>query len=181
MPDLCELIRRSPQFGVPKLNLFLANRVSGPSQVNLNLGDPNAGRTRIESANRSFQANRRKTLNFFFFWVLICANRFAPITHIRRRPDYSSNLCPPKTFAIWLFYGGGGVGPSSCCFIAFFLLFYIIAPKHPPKSHMANAFGRHWLPLHQKNLHAPFLLFELISPRLTLTLFNCVRINSSLV
>ena len=28
------------------------------------------------------------------------------VTYARRQPDYSSNLCPPKTFAIWLFLGG---------------------------------------------------------------------------
>ena len=44
---------------------------------------------------------------------------------IRRQPDYSSNLCPPKTFAIWLF--GECFGPPSCCFS------YIKGWKHPPK------------------------------------------------
>ena len=37
------------------------------------------------------------------------------------------------------------------------------------------------LPLQQKNLHAPFLFSKLISPKLTLTLFNFVRINFALV
>ena len=32
-------------------------------------------------------------------------SRNALITTIRRPPDYSSNLCPPKLFAIWLFRG----------------------------------------------------------------------------
>ena len=47
--------------------------------------------------------------------------------HSRRPPDCSSNLCPPKTFAIWLFKGG--------VFWAFFLLFFLQkkGPKHPPK------------------------------------------------
>ena len=45
----------------------------------------------------------------------------------RQPPDYSSNLCPPKTFAIWLF--GECFGPPSCCFV----VSYIKGPPPPPK------------------------------------------------
>ena len=44
---------------------------------------------------------------------------------LRRPPDYSSNLCPPKTFAIRLF---------RACFGPFIQ----DGPWHPPKSHIAN-------------------------------------------
>ena len=58
-------------------------------------------------------------------------------TQIRWPPDYSSNLCPPKTSAIWFF---GGV----------FWAFCIRkqqegGPKHPPKNHIANVSGGHRL------------------------------------
>ena len=42
-----------------------------------------------------------------------------------RPPDYSSNVCPPKAFAIWLFEGC--FGPPSSWFS------YIQRPKTPPK------------------------------------------------
>ena len=57
------------------------------------------------------------------------------ISHISRRPpDYSSNLCPPKTFAIWLF--GGCFGHPSCCFSC------IKGPKHPLKKSYSKSFRR---------------------------------------
>ena len=37
---------------------------------------------------------------------------FRSCPYHRRPPDYSSNLCPTETFAIWLF--GGCFGPPSC-------------------------------------------------------------------
>ena len=43
----------------------------------------------------------------------------------RRRPDYSSNLCPPKIWSIWLFRGC--FGPASCSFSC------RKGPKTPPK------------------------------------------------
>ena len=57
------------------------------------------------------------------------AMRFA-MKNGRRPPDYSSNLCPPKTFVFDFF--GGCFGPLSCCFSS------IKGPKHPLKSHTAN-------------------------------------------
>ena len=45
--------------------------------------------------------------------------------NVRRPPDCSSNLCPPKNFAIWLL--GGLVWASSL------LLSYVKGPKHPLK------------------------------------------------
>ena len=55
----------------------------------------------------------------------------------RRPPDYSSNLCPPETFAIWFF--GGCFGPPSCCFLI------QKAQKTPPKNHIADVLGGHRL------------------------------------
>ena len=68
---------------------------------------------------------------FFCFWarfVLIWFSFSLPISIrgskslarptfclFRRPPDYPSNLCPPKTFAIWFFWGC--FGPPSCCFL----------------------------------------------------------------
>ena len=54
---------------------------------------------------------------------------------IRRPPDYSSNLCPPQTFAIWLF--GGCLGAS-------FLLFSYIkkGPKHPLRKSYSRCLRR---------------------------------------
>ena len=55
----------------------------------------------------------------------------------RRPPDYSSNLCPPKTFAIWHFFGG---------VLGLFLEKQQEGgPKYPPKSYMANVLGGHRL------------------------------------
>ena len=56
------------------------------------------------------------------------------IGNARRAPDYSSNLCPPKTFAILPFRAG--LGPPSCCFS------YIKGPKHPLKKSYSRRFGR---------------------------------------
>ena len=50
----------------------------------------------------------------------------------RRPPDCSSNLCLPKTFAVWLFRGC--LGPPSCCF------FYIRGPNHPLKKSYSKCF-----------------------------------------
>ena len=59
---------------------------------------------------------------------------FQPLLKVRRPPDYSSNLCPPKTFAIWLL--GGCLGLPSCCFSA------IKGPKHPLKKSYSKIFRR---------------------------------------
>ena len=57
-------------------------------------------------------------------------------TVIGRLPDYSSNLCPPKRFAMTF----------SGVFWASFLLFFLYkSPKHPLKSHIANVLGGHRL------------------------------------
>ena len=58
------------------------------------------------------------------FWIArfsIQSRRISATT--RGPPDYSSNLCPPRTFAIWLL--GGCFGPPSCCFS------YIKGPNRP--------------------------------------------------
>ena len=53
---------------------------------------------------------------------------------LRRPPDYSPNLCPPKTLAMWLF--GGCFGPPSCCFS------YIEGPRHPLQKSYSKCFRR---------------------------------------
>ena len=56
----------------------------------------------------------------------------------RRPPDYSSNLCPPKTFAIYAFLGGVFELPS-CCFLL------EKAQNTPQKCHIENVLGGHRL------------------------------------
>ena len=54
---------------------------------------------------------------------------YLPICFLFRPQDWSSNLCPPKTLAMW--FSAGCFGPPSCCFL------FKKRPKAPPqKSHI---------------------------------------------
>ena len=53
-----------------------------------------------------------------------------------RPPDCSSNLCPPKIFAIWLFWGGGVLGLVPVVFLI------NRRPKTPPEKSYSKCFRR---------------------------------------
>ena len=57
--------------------------------------------------------------------------------YCRRRPDYSSNLCPPKIWSIWLFQGV--FWDCSCSFSC------RKGPKTPLKNHIDHILGGHRL------------------------------------
>ena len=70
-------------------------------------------------------------LNSFHVWTILPAKC---TTKSRRPPDYSSNLCPPETFAIWPFVGC--FGPLSCCFS------YTKGPNDPLKKSYSKCLRR---------------------------------------
>ena len=80
--------------------------------------------------------NRQKSGLFWaspFTMHLVCTlSRIMKKT--RRAPDYSSNLCPPKIWSIWLFEGR-----SWACFLFFFLY---KRPKNTPKKSDRSYFRR---------------------------------------
>ena len=69
-----------------------------------------------------------------FNWA--CKKLWCPIpSKNRRRPDYSSNLCPPKIWSIWLFWGFL-LGPLPVLFLV------EKAQKHPLKKSYRSYFRR---------------------------------------
>ena len=94
--------------------------------------------TQIQHLSFSTPRTTLSTLQKHYVLNGKCPFLMQAILHIWRKPtDYSSNLCPPKTFAIW-FFGG-------CFWVPFLLFFLYKRPKAPLKSHIANVLGRHRL------------------------------------
>ena len=104
--------------------------------------------------------------------------------NLRRRPDYSSNLCPPKDFSfmIFLFFGGGGYSgfsfvfcpcsfPVICIYIYTYIFIYFFpcaSSTGKVQKHQKTSYGSQtgwapircviWHPLKSANSESPKLV-----------------------